>query len=290
MSLISTAPSMTSPRWLRALILVGLLLLLAGGGLGAATALAAGDGKKSKDKKEELPVAPLENVTVTEKRIKTSVGAWKSQLRSGPVLPGNILGGQAVAQPANNDRATDPDNPCNEETSKPVVVASGNKVLDEVDFATATGDFVLSRTYSRAGGFFNGFGNNWTWSFNYYLGSFVTNPNWSPVCLPGTYEGPWTPCPLYPGKYLSITAVRPDGRKYQYEWNASTQRYEDSRPQSTSWITEYLESSAPGSFSEMTLHREDGGKETYTENGLSRPCGMCATSATPSATSTWVTP
>jgi RHS repeat-associated protein len=170
-----------------------------------------------------------------------------------------------AAQPADNDRATDPENRCGEESDNPVVLASGNKVLDEVDFATATGDFVLSRTYSKAGGFFNGFGNNWTWSFNYYLGSFVTNPSWSPVCLPGTYEGPSVPCPLYPGKYLSITAVRPDGRKYEYTWNASTQRYEDSRPQSTSWITESLWSDP--AFSQRTLQREDGGKETYTENG-----------------------
>lgn len=98
----------------------------------------------------------------------------------------------------------------------PVVLASGNKVLDQADFSTAPGDFVVSRTYSR-------------------------------------------------GKFTTITAVRPDGRRYAYTWSAATQRYEDSRPASTSWITEELWSDP--SMSAVRLNREDGGHERYTDTG-----------------------
>jgi hypothetical protein len=103
---------------------------------------------------------------------------------------------QAPAEPDTNDRAVN-ERDC-EETENPVVLASGNKVLDQADFSTAPGDFVVSRTYSRAGGFFNGFGSHWTWSFNYFL-MLEPNPGWSPICQPGTFE-PGVPCPLCAGQ------------------------------------------------------------------------------------------
>jgi RHS repeat-associated protein len=169
---------------------------------------------------------------------------------------------QAPAEPDTNDRAVN-ERDCGEETENPVVLASGNKVLDQADFSTAPGDFSVSRTYSRAGGFFNGFGSHWTWSFNYFL-LLEPNPGWSPICQPGTFE-PGVPCPLLPGKFTTITAVRPDGRRYAYTWSAATQRYEDSRPASTSWITEELWSDP--SMSAVRLNREDGGHERYTDTG-----------------------
>jgi hypothetical protein len=168
---------------------------------------------------------------------------------------------QAPAEPDTNDRAVN-ERDC-EETENPVVLASGNKVLDQADFSTAPGDFSVSRTYSRAGGFFNGFGSHWTWSFNYFL-LLEPNPGWSPICQPGTFE-PGVPCPLLPGKFTTITAVRPDGRRYAYTWSAATQRYEDSRPASTSWITEELWSDP--AMSAVRLNREDGGHERYTDTG-----------------------
>jgi YD repeat-containing protein len=57
---------------------------------------------------------------------------------------------------------------------------------------------------------------------------------------------------------------RPDGYRYDYTWNAASQRHEDSRPVSTSWITEELWSEA--SFSAITLWRGDGGRERYNES------------------------
>jgi RHS repeat-associated protein len=171
-------------------------------------------------------------------------------------------GGRAPAPPATNDRAVDKKD-C-EESDNPVVLSSGNKVLDEHDFATAPGDFAVGRTYSSNGGFFVGFGPNWSWSLGYQL-KFETNPAWTPVCQPGTYE-PGMPCPLVPGKFLKVTAVRPDGHRYDYTWNAAAQRYEDSRPVSTSWVVEELWSgSSP--LSAITLWRDDGGRERYKENG-----------------------
>ncbi|HRP88382.1 MAG TPA: DUF6531 domain-containing protein, partial [Gammaproteobacteria bacterium] len=181
---------------------------------------------------------------------------------SGASGPGRPLG--APPPPANNDRSADPNNPCADESDNPVVLTSGNKVLDEHDFATAPGDFVVGRTYSRNGGFFVGFGPNWSWSLGYQL-KFEPNPAWTPVCQPGTAE-PGMPCPLVPGKFLKVTAVRPDGHRYDYTWNATSQRYEDSRPVSTSWIVEELWSGA-SPLSALTLWREDGGRERYKENG-----------------------
>ena len=209
--------------------------------------------------------ADLPRVNVTGERLHPSV-IWFGKMRdaqmrdflSGASGPGRPLG--APPPPANNDRSADPNNPCADESDNPVVLTSGNKVLDEHDFATAPGDFVVGRTYSRNGGFFVGFGPNWSWSLGYQL-KFEPNPAWTPVCQPGTAE-PGMPCPLVPGKFLKVTAVRPDGHRYDYTWNATSQRYEDSRPVSTSWIVEELWSGA-SPLSALTLWREDGGRERY---------------------------
>ncbi|HRP88372.1 MAG TPA: DUF6531 domain-containing protein, partial [Gammaproteobacteria bacterium] len=213
--------------------------------------------------------AQLERMTVTGNRAQALAQAQFAKMRDEQMQDalsgsggGGGSGGQAPAPPANNDRAVD-ERDC-EETDNPVVLSSGNKVLDEHDFATAVGDFVVGRTYSRNGDFFSGFGPNWSWSLGYQL-KFQTNPAWTPVCQPGTYE-PGVPCPLVPGKFLKVTAVRPDGHRYDYTWNAAAQRYEDSRPVSTSWIVEELWSGA-SPLSALTLWREDGGRERYKENG-----------------------
>jgi RHS repeat-associated protein len=150
-----------------------------------------------------------------------------------------------------------------EKTGLPVVIASGNKILEQFDFADSAGDFAVTRFYSKAGGFNSGFGPNWTWSFAYSL-TFVENPGWTPICQFGT-GGPGEPCPLIPGKYTKITAHRPDGSRFDYHWNSSTQRYEDSRLVSTSWIVEELWSDP--AMSSITLQREDGGNERYSEVG-----------------------
>src|SRR5690606_20568405 len=61
--------------------------------------------------------------------------------------PNGMHNGRSSARPANDERHQD----CEQspETGQPVVIASGNKVLDETDFATADGVFVFTRSCSR---------------------------------------------------------------------------------------------------------------------------------------------
>lgn len=54
----------------------------------------------------------------------------------------------APATPASADRGVADAQSCPMTTSMPVVLASGNKVLDQLDFRTASGDFVMTRSYS----------------------------------------------------------------------------------------------------------------------------------------------
>ncbi|MGY0634713.1 RHS repeat-associated core domain-containing protein [Luteimonas sp. A478] len=212
---------------------------------------------------EEKDPVDLPTLPVNGKRI--SPGYWKMEggrnfsrlfpIRNSPAMPGD------------NSRVENEPETCN-----PVVIASGNKVLDEVDFSTDDGLLAVSRTYSRQGDRHSGFGPGWTWSFGDLL-TGVANPSYAPICQLGT-SGPGEPCPLRPGRFTTITIYRPDGTAYRYVWNASAQRYEDSRPESTTWITEEFWHDSLGnldpSMSGHTLRREDGGSEYYSHIGRIR--------------------
>ncbi|WP_165967457.1 RHS repeat-associated core domain-containing protein [Luteimonas aestuarii] len=153
------------------------------------------------------------------------------------------------------------------ETNSPVVIASGNKVLDETDFATADGVFVFTRTYSKQSTG-NGFGTHWMHPFAYTL-TGTQRPGYG-MCPPG-YPPYGEPCPLG-NRFTHILAHRPDGVSYRYTWNSSTLRYEDSRPESTTWIEEdEVWTDSVGGYDISTgafrLRREDGGIEAYSGNG-----------------------
>lgn len=144
-----------------------------------------------------------------------------------------------------------------ETTDNPVVIATGNKLLDEVDFASDA--FNLTRTYSKAG-LSSGFGDGWNWTFGLRV-TGVPNPHYDPTCIP---DGDGF-CVRPTGEYLELTVHRPNGVAQRYVYSAATQRYEDSRPQSTSYVVEDVyPGPAHGSF---RLAREDGAVETY-DNSL----------------------
>ena len=182
-------------------------------------------------------------------------------------------GGVAPATPIDNTQPLQPrqEGDCDNEgatpladvTGQPVVLASGNKILAERDFATGTGDFVVERWYSKARGG-PGFGPGWTWAFDYRL-NFTPMPGFVPVCEPGT-AGPGEPCPLQGARYSAITVYRPDGRAYEYVWNATSGRYEDSRPESRSWIEASFWN--PSTKDTFTLRGEGEVTERYNNLGL----------------------
>lgn len=160
-------------------------------------------------------------------------------------------GGQHEAPAADDTPRTE--DPC-DETGRPVVIATGNKVLDETDFST--GAFSLTRTYSKEGLTDNGFGPGWTWAFGYRM-TGVLNPQWNPECIP---DGDGM-CSHLPGQYLELTVHRPNGVAYRYVYNPATFRYEDSRPTSSTTIHEELYP-GPG-WGQLTLVRESGVVERY---------------------------
>ena len=170
--------------------------------------------------------------------------------------------GSAGRNTEDNNRANDP---CDEEeTDSPVVITSGNKILDEADFATTTGDISFSRHYSKQSTLWYGFGPGWTATYFDRL-YFVPDPPFSPMCQPGTNE-PGVPCPLQNQRHQEIVTRRASGHNYVYLYNPATGRYEDSRPDSRSWIVaEYWSDPAMDRF---TLTNEDGSTETYNGPGL----------------------
>ena len=145
-----------------------------------------------------------------QERIKTldtvtSRGSYYASYQ-GPrvrLLSHGFRGGVAPATPTDNTQPLQPlqpgdcdddgTTPPSDQTGQPVVLASGNKILAERDFATGSGDFVIERWYSKARGG-PGFGPGWTWAFDYRL-NFTPMPDFVPVCEPGTV-GPGEPCPL----------------------------------------------------------------------------------------------
>lgn len=77
------------------------------------------------------------------------------------------------------------------------------------------------------------------------------------------------PCILQPGRFTAVILRRPDGRSYRYTFNPGTRRYEDVRPESTSWIYESLSGNqmigVTGGL--YTVQAEDGTREVYDLHG-----------------------
>ena len=174
--------------------------------------------------------------------------------------PNGNLPGAVAPTPADDKRDQDCRSP---ETANPVVIASGNKILDETDFATTDGVFVFTRSYSRQRE-----SSPWAMHPFHYVLTGTARPGYG--SCPAGFPARGEPCPLG-NRYTEILAHRPDGVTYRYRWNPTAKRYEDSRPESTSWIEEdevWRDTLgnivlADGHF---TLRRGDGGREDY--NGL----------------------
>lgn len=105
-----------------------------------------------------------------------------------------------LSAPAPPDDSTRTESPC-DETDFPVVLASGNKVLDETDFSTSDGIFEFTRTYSKMGEG-AGFGTHWRHPFAYNLTGLVRS-GWG-QCPSGHPRG--EPCSLG-NKYTTYISI-----------------------------------------------------------------------------------
>lgn len=196
----------------------------------------------------------------------TVIGSAPRSVRSGRVSSWG-LGGLGYFEPNGGDlhpevEAQDsarPSEDCqapgggDQVSGRPVVITTGNKILEQVDFAADT--FSLTRTYARTG-VSSGFGEGWTWTFGYRM-TGIPNPSYNPNCIP---DGDGF-CVRQRGEYLELTVHRPDGVAYRYTYNPATLRYEDSRPESTSVITESVHPGPAQGWFQLT--RADGVVENY---------------------------
>ena len=170
-------------------------------------------------------------------------------------------GGPQTQDPTDDSTRTTPD----AETCKPVVLPSGNKVLDEVDLATGDGIFDLRRNYSYLGSNWSGFGSKWTWNFHFAM-TYVGSPS-APVCEDGNAPGELS-CFLRPGRHTAIVLRRPDGRSYRYTFDPGTMRYKDSRAAALSSIEEVLQGNSSGvTGGHYYVRFSDGSNETYDHEG-----------------------
>jgi len=206
-------------------------------------------------------VKTLDTVIATAPRYENIRGGLWTGLSVGNI--GIIISGSKVAPSLTetSDEPTKKKGDCDgpqDSTKNPVVIASGNKILDEVDFAGS--EFTLTRHYSK--NFYGGaFGYGWTWAMGDIL-TFTSNPSFVSCAPPGDV---WVLCDETMPRYNKITVHRPDGRGYAYTWNAATGRYEDSRPQSRSWITAVYMS--PQHLDRFTLTTEGKQDEVYDSVG-----------------------
>ena len=133
----------------------------------------------------------------------------------------------------------------NPATGNPIVLATGNKVETELDFASA-GEMplTLSRTYNHYWRYRGLFGKHWVSSFDYSL-----------VWLPG--EG-------------TVYAQRPDGRRIKFvrpppDKNERSKKWFEDKPDPVAYIQR-----APrigGGASNWILYSESGSVETYEGSG-----------------------
>src|SRR5690606_30559447 len=175
---------------------------------------------------DENGVCTYSAVVVTASRLSAISGfQWIDDNSSRLDHVGNRISDArvAAASPADNDAPVGQDSCTPETTANPVVIVSGNKILDQVDFVADSG-FTLNRHYSKASTHVSGFGPGWTWSFGDYLTLSSPTPNFAYICK---YEHPACMTP----RYQAITWHRADGRSYTYTWDDATFSYVDSRPE-----------------------------------------------------------
>ncbi|MGY6518540.1 MAG: RHS repeat-associated core domain-containing protein [Lysobacteraceae bacterium] len=229
------------------------------------------DSARAEEKDE---AATLDRIEVTADHAdyaRPTIGhIWADGARSGWALIDRMQGrlgfGRAAPTPADNEQSSEAlqgDCGPSDVTGQPVVLASGNKLLAHTDLSAGISSLGITRRYSKMSQTASGFGPGWSWDWGLIL-SFEANPGFSPVCQPGTFE-PGVPCPLVGSRYNAIVATRADGTRHRYTWNAGTGRFEDARPQSTSWIDASFWSDV--TMDEFTLTGEDRSREIYNHIG-----------------------
>ncbi|HKE49854.1 MAG TPA: DUF6531 domain-containing protein, partial [Rhodanobacteraceae bacterium] len=135
--------------------------------------------------------------------------------------------------------ASQGDDPCadsaNPTSGNPIVLATGDKIEPEVDFASA-GEMALTltRTYNHFWKYVGLFGKHWVSSFDYSL--------------------------VWQSSDALIFAQRPDGRRIKFVRVGTTTRWNEDKPSPVASIVK----NADGTYTHVT---EDLGTETYDGGG-----------------------
>ena len=180
---------------------------------------------------------------------ETDIGLSRS-----PVVqnPGTLIGNTNAGIPSCNTPSSGPlGTP--KTMGNPVVLATGNKVESELDFATSgQASLRLERTYNH---FWKGaglFGKHWISNFDYKLTFGTTDLN---ACYPRPGNGT---CGI--GSNQIIYAWRPDGRTIKFARNQSDGIFYEDKPGPIATIQKRPD----GSFIHLT---EDNAVEIYTASG-----------------------
>lgn len=164
----------------------------------------------------------------------------------------NTSGGDDSGGPGTGDDGKVPDNVC-PKSGNPVVLATGNKVETEKDFATS-GEMPLDlvRNYNHYWQGIGLFGKHWVSSFDYKLtfGTTVVD-----ACYPRAGGGA---CGL--GTNTVVYSWRPDGRVIKFIKNVGNGIFYEDKPSPVAYITQ----EANGSF---VLRGEKNEYETYSSAG-----------------------
>lgn len=140
----------------------------------------------------------------------------------------------------------------NPTTENPVIISSGVKVKEEIDFMDGNTGFGLVRHYSSAPASFGGIFGPWKTDFDLRL-TFHNALNQG--CEYPPLANTCTMTNLSP--VVTIKAYRPDGSVISYAWNGTN--WIDNKPMSIARI-EHV-----GAY--YFLYREDGGVEKYNNTG-----------------------
>lgn len=200
--------------------------------------------------------APMEEVIVTSQFRKPKDDSGSGSVVLG-LARGPNIGFRSTSQfsKVQTDQDKTGDGPCPEQTTQPVNIRTGSKILRQEDFAL-DGEFPLeiTRTYNGSLNSMGAFGYRWFSSLDYKLGfQYGDRP-----CL--IEAGVPRPEACKPPQPLStIWVYRPDGAGYSYKWNASQARWNSRKPDSISWLEQV--------GTTWVHHNEDFGIEIYDADG-----------------------
>lgn len=163
--------------------------------------------------------------------------------------------GMFAGNKAQTGQATDASVKANCLAASSIVIATGNKIEQETDFASR-GDMglTLHRTYSNYWDGIGIFGKNWLSNFDYKLEFNTTSTT-------GTcYPKPGVNCATPPTSVTTFWALRPDGRQVEYDYNATQAVWWENKASPISKIVR----NADGTY---TLTSENHSVEKYSSRG-----------------------